>query len=68
MNWIAQLFGLLGLSFLMISIQYDNKKTVLFFQMFANVFYSIQYILLNSMSAVLMNLVSLIRSVVFLQI
>ena len=66
MNLFAQLFGIFGLIFLIVSIQNNRKKVILFFQIFANVFYGIQYFLLNSLSAGLMNLISLIRCIVFL--
>ncbi|MBE6152730.1 MAG: YgjV family protein [Firmicutes bacterium] len=65
MNFLAQILGCFGLIFLIISIQNNNKKKILLFQIFANIFYGLQYITLNSFSAGLMSLVSLIRCVIF---
>lgn len=65
MNILAQFFGILGLVFLVISIQNNNKNFVLLFQIFANVFYGLQYIVLNSISAGLMSFISLFRCIAY---
>ncbi|MBE5821104.1 MAG: YgjV family protein [Clostridiales bacterium] len=65
MNYIPQIIGFIGLVFLVTSLQNNKKGIVLFFQIFANLFYGLQYILLNSLSAGLMSLVSLIRCIIF---
>jgi len=65
MNSLAHFFGILGLIFLVISIQNNKKKIVLLFQIFANIFYGLQYIVLNSLSAGMMSFISLIRCIVY---
>ena len=65
MEYIPQLIGFLGLVLLVTSLQINKKGIILFLQIFANLFYGLQYILLNSISGGIMSLVSLIRCIVF---
>lgn len=65
MNIIAQIFGIVGLIFVFISIQNNNKNKILFFQILANLFYGLQYLFLRALSAALMCFSSLIRCVIF---
>jgi hypothetical protein len=65
MNYLAQLFGLISLFLLIMSYQQTKKQKFLFIQIFANVFYFIQYILLSAFSAAASNMISIIRSSIF---
>jgi hypothetical protein len=65
LNIIAQVFGFIALAFMALSYQETNKKELLKKQIFANVFYALQYLSLNAVSAVSMNILSIIRAVVF---
>ena len=65
MNVLAQIFGIIGLIFLVISIQNNKKKIVLLFQIVSNMFYGLQYIVLNSLSAGMMSFISLIRCIIY---
>jgi len=65
MDVIAQLFGFVALTLLLFSIQSNKKRTVLFFQILANAFFGLQYIILQTVSAALMNFVAIFRSVVY---
>ena len=65
MNILAQLFGLCALILMFYSYQKDNKKGFLLIQIFANLFYGIQYFLLNAISAMASNIISIIRCTVF---
>ncbi|MBQ7137277.1 MAG: YgjV family protein [Bacilli bacterium] len=65
MNVVAQLFGFIALTFLMFSIQSNKKLTVLFLQVIANAFFGLQYIILKTFSAVLMNFVAIFRSIIY---
>lgn len=62
---LSQLFGVLGITTLFLSVQYNNKKQILGFQILANLFYAIQYLFLNAIPAALMSFVSLLRCIVF---
>lgn len=62
---IAQVFGILAIIFWIVSVQRKNKKNILFNQMMANIFYTIQYFLLGVFSASSMNFMSSLRSLVF---
>lgn len=65
MDYIPQIIGFIGLVFLVTSLQSNKKGIILFLQLFANLFYGLQYVLLNSLSACLMSLVSFTRCIVF---
>lgn len=63
-NQYSVLFGTVALFCWCLSIQGKNKKSILKLQTIANVFYCIQY-MLSAFSAGCMNLVSVIRCIVF---
>lgn len=65
MNILAQIYGIIGLIFLIVSVQNNNKVLILIFQIFANIFYGLQYLTLGLFSAGLMSCVSLIRCLIF---
>ncbi len=62
---LGQIFGFIGLLFVLISIQNNKKNLILFFQIFANIFYGLQYFTLGLLSAGCMSCVSLLRCFVF---
>lgn len=64
MNFFAQVLGLYGLVFLMISIQKKTKKEFLKFEAFENVFYYFQYLSLNAASGAATSLLSVIRNII----
>ena len=64
--YIASLiFGAIALVFWIGSIQRQDKKKILFNQIIANSFYAVQYAFLHLFSAASMNMVSVVRSIVF---
>ena len=65
MNIYAQVIGFIALSFMCLSYQKNNKKDFLFIQILANIFYGLQYFLLNAISALASNIVSIIKTIVF---
>lgn len=65
MNYLAQLFGLASLALICISYQQKGKDKILFVQIFANLFYFIQYILLAAFSAASANIISITRTMLF---
>lgn len=65
MNIYAQIFGLIALILLFISYQQKNKQKFLYIQIFANIFYAIQYFLLFALSAMISSIISIIRTVIF---
>lgn len=62
---LGQIFGFIGLLFVLISVQNNKKNLILFYQIFGNIFYGLQYFTLSLFSAGFMSCVSLLRCLVF---
>lgn len=62
---IAQVFGAIALIVLIISLQKNNKKTLLKYQIFSSLLYAIQYVFLNAYTGCLMNLACMGRNIAF---
>jgi len=62
---IAQIFGILGALAMIISSWQKKRKKILFFLFFDNIFYFIQYILLEAYTGAYTNIIGLIRLVLF---
>ena len=67
MNLVAQLFGFIALIFYVVSLQINNKNKLLKFLVITNVFYSLQYLMLDAYSALFISLVGIFRCIVFLK-
>lgn len=65
MFYLAQLFGIVGLIILILSFQKNSKEKLLKYQVFSSLFFSIQYFCLNAISGCLMNVMSLVRNIIF---
>lgn len=65
MNILAQIFGTIALLLLVISYQQVVRKKFLFLQIIANVFYSLQYLVLNAYSAVMTTFITIIELFIF---
>lgn len=65
MNIIANVFGFFAIVIWAMSIQNKEKEKILTFQIVANIFYSLQYILLNAYTASILNFISAIRCIAF---
>lgn len=63
--YIAQIFGLIALILLVASYVQKEKTKFLFIQLFSNTCYAIQYLLLNATSALVTNLVNIIKTYIF---
>ena len=64
-NMPAHICALIGFIFLMISTQVKEKSKILLFQSLFSFFFFLQYILLGVYSASILNLVGLIRNIVY---
>lgn len=62
---IAQIIGIVGLLFTIISNYQNKKKNVLIFQILANILCFFQYVLLNALAAASSFFVAIIRCIVF---
>ena len=62
---LAQIFGMFGIITLFLSVQFNSKKQILGFQIAANLFYAIQYLVLNAITASVMSFVSVLRCIAF---
>ena len=58
---LAQIFGVLGAISMIISSWQKTRKRILFFLVFDNIFYFIQYLLLNAYTGAYTNIIGLIR-------
>ena len=65
MNILANILGVIGIFFLVVSVQCNKKSSILIFQIFANIFYGLQYLTLGAFSAGVMSIVSLLRCLIF---
>lgn len=65
MTVYIQILGAIAVILWCYSIQKNNRKDVLKLQIFANIFYAGQYFFLGAISTAIMNMVSVIRMVVF---
>lgn len=65
MNIMAQIFAIIALIFMFFSYQKKSKKDFLFLQIFMNIFFGIQYFLLNAFSALVSNIISIVKSAIF---
>lgn len=64
-NIPAHICALIGFIFLIISTQVKEKNKILLFQSLFSFFFFLQYILLGVYSASILNLVSLVRNIVY---
>lgn len=65
MFYLGQIFGIIALILLIISFQINKKDTLLKYQIFSSLFFSVQYLCLNAISGCLMNLMSLVRNIIY---
>lgn len=61
----AQLLGAGALLTIILSVQFKKKKNVMLMQAISNMLYTFQYILLNVISAASLNVVTLIRCLIY---
>lgn len=62
---VAQIFGALALTILIISLQKNNKTKLLLYQSISSLLYALQYLFLNAYTGCLMNLICMIRNMIF---
>lgn len=63
--YIAQIFGILAIFCIVISLQFKKKTKMMFLQMIANIFYATQYLILHAYTAVATSLVTVLRCILF---
>ena len=62
---IAQIFGIFAILFWTIGIQYKKKEDILAFQIYASLCYAVQFFLLGGYTAMLIDLIAIVRLVTF---
>lgn len=67
MNVIAQIFGFIALIVYCISIQASKRENLLKALVICNIFYSLQYLMLNAYSALFVGIIAVVRSIVFVK-
>lgn len=65
MFWLGQLFGLIAIIFIVISIQQNNKKKILILQILSNCCYALQYVFLGAYTATVSCLIGICRGILF---
>jgi len=65
MNIMAQIFGTIAVMLMFLSYQKKSKKGFLKVQIFSNIFFGLQYFVLNAISALSSNIISAIRTIIF---
>jgi len=65
MFYLAQVLGVIALIILSLSFQKNKKGTLLKYQIFSSLFFALQYLCLNAITGFLMNIMTMIRNVVF---
>jgi len=64
---VAQIFGALALTILIISLQKNSKTKLLLYQSISSLLYALQYLFLNAYTGCFMNLICMIRNIIFNQ-
>ncbi len=62
---IAQLIGFCAMGFAIVSYQMRKRISIIIVQNFSNVFWVVQYILLGAYSAVVVNIIAIVRNAVY---
>ena len=65
MFYLAQALGIIALIILSLSFQKNRKDTLLKYQIFSSLFFALQYLCLNAITGFLMNLMTMIRNIIF---
>ena len=64
---VAQIFGALALTILITSLQKNSKTKLLLYQSISSLLYALQYLFLNAYTGCFMNLICMIRNMIFNQ-
>lgn len=64
-EWIAQAFGLVAMFFHIFSFQQKTSRGVIICQMFSSILFSVNYLLLGAPVGMCMNIVGLMRAIVY---
>ena len=67
MNVVALIFGLIAVILYVVTLISTNKKTILVFLILSNIFYGLQYLMLNAYSGVYVCLIAILRTFVYLK-
>ena len=63
--YLSQMLGTIALVILICSIQSNKKGTILVLQIFCNLLFGLQYLLLNTISGATMNFIAIIRGIIY---
>lgn len=64
-NWLIQLIGFIGLLFLVLSFQQNNRNRILLLILIGQLIFLVHFILLGAWTAVAMNSVGAVRTLIF---
>ncbi|MBE6591046.1 MAG: YgjV family protein [Ruminococcaceae bacterium] len=66
MNLPAQIVGVIGIVFSLLSFQFSSRKLILLFQMTASLMFSLQLFMVNAITGGCLDLISFVRTLFFL--
>ena len=64
-NWIIQVIGFIGMGFLVLSFQQNNRNKILIFILIGQLIFLVHFIMLGAWTAVAMNSVGAVRTLIF---
>ena len=67
MNLPAQIVGVIGIVFSLLSFQFSSRKLILLFQMTASLMFSLQLFMVNAITGGCLDLISFVRTLFFLK-
>ena len=65
MNWFAQIVGIVGIVFSLLSFQFKERKYIMLAQMIASLLFSSQLFLVGAFTGGCLDLISFIRTLIF---
>lgn len=65
MNYLSFTLGIISFLFYIFSLQCEKKSNILILQSIANIFYSLQYFLLNALTGAFTAIIAIIKGIVY---
>lgn len=65
MNWFAQIVGIIGIVFSLLSFQFKQRKHIMLMQMVASLLFSSQLFLVGAFTGGCLDMISFIRTLIF---
>ena len=66
-EYVAQAFGLVGMTMNILSFQRKEQKNIIFMQMVGSIFFAVNYFMIGAFAGALLNIVGIIRATAYWQ-